>query len=98
MPPAFAGARPAARCKTEHHKPGDAARRLARRVQVGTEEETGQEGRRNYKRETGQDFEARCGAWRCCRPPVQERPQKPNRNSMYTYVSLRCQQAIIACL
>ena len=38
MPGAFAIARPAAGRKTEHHEPGDAARRLARRVQVGTDE------------------------------------------------------------
>src|SRR5215472_4251532 len=37
MPAAFARARPTAGRKTEHYKPRDAARRLARRVQVGTE-------------------------------------------------------------
>ena len=67
MPPGFTGPWPAAGRKTKHYKPGDAASRLARRVQVGTEEEAGQEGRRTDQRETGQDFEPRCGAgpWRC---------------------------------
>src|SRR5215471_21404566 len=38
MPAAFAVVRPATRRKIEHYEPGDAAGRLARRVQVGTEE------------------------------------------------------------
>ena len=62
MPPGFAGARPAAGRKTEHYEPGDAARRLARRVQVGTEEKAGQEGRRDDEREPGQHLEPRRGA------------------------------------
>ena len=61
MPGAFAIARPAAGRKTEHHEPGDAARRLARCVQVGTEEQAAQEGWRYDERDPGQDFQPRRG-------------------------------------
>ena len=67
MPAAFAGARPIAGRKTKHYEPGDAARRLAHRVQVGTEEKTSQEGRRDDEREPGQNLEPRRGARpKCC--------------------------------
>ncbi|MGA8756510.1 MAG: hypothetical protein WB611_09275 [Stellaceae bacterium] len=58
---AVAGAGPAADRKTEHYEPGDAARRLARHVQVGTEEKTSQEGRGGNEGKPGQNFEPRCG-------------------------------------
>lgn len=64
MPPVFAGAGPAASRKADHYEPGDAACRLARRVQIGTEEKAAQKGRRDDEPDPGQDFEPR----RCARP------------------------------
>jgi len=59
MPTTLAGPRPATGRKTEYYKPGDAARRLAGGVQVGTGKKAAQKRRGDDKREPGQDFEPR---------------------------------------